>query len=364
VQGTGGRWYFSYVPITETHTDPDGNQYDTIHVEFPYTEEEHIPKRGKVSVIAECCEFPEPIVKKEDPNAKKDKKKKEEAEVWRRLDPIPEPVQYTTFQLVGRIGLKSKHTSNASMSLSDTQTQSLRGPGHKAPPVEEEGEDFEYVIATKQGHILKLGARHANPRAIKYLEMECPLPEPRNRNFMEFGCRRACFEEKADRASGSLFGGPDRRMSQPANAYKATRKRRPRPVANHQMCIFCRTLARPNVVMDQKKDIRVVNPPKKFYTNWEGAMLKKLKYTGGSCSLVILELGCEKKLDATRKLSERVYKLTKNSQRSTHIRISADDISVKKGAFGESEKVITIVDNVLNALLHIDRCMMDMKRRK
>ena len=58
-------------------------------------------------------------------------------------------------------------------------------------------------------------------------------------------------------------------MSQPANAYKATRKRRPRPVANHQMCIFCRTLARPNVVMDQKKDIRVVNPPKKFYTNWE-----------------------------------------------------------------------------------------------
>ena len=34
-------------------------------------------------------------------------------------------------------------------------------------------------------------------------------------------------------------------------------------------------------------------------------MLKKLKYTGGSCSLVILELGCEKKLDATRKLSER-----------------------------------------------------------
>ena len=59
----------------------------------------------------------------------------EEAEVWRRLDPIPEPVQYTTFQLVGRIGLKSKHTSNASMSLSDTQTQSLRGPGHKAPPV-------------------------------------------------------------------------------------------------------------------------------------------------------------------------------------------------------------------------------------
>ena len=64
------------MPITETHTDPDGNQYDTIHVEFPYTEEEHIPKRGKVSVIAECCEFPEPIVKKEDPNAKKDKKKK------------------------------------------------------------------------------------------------------------------------------------------------------------------------------------------------------------------------------------------------------------------------------------------------
>eukprot|EP01001_Neometanema_parovale_P000391 NODE_10424_length_593_cov_61.725532_g10149_i0.p1 GENE.NODE_10424_length_593_cov_61.725532_g10149_i0~~NODE_10424_length_593_cov_61.725532_g10149_i0.p1 ORF type:complete len:114 (+),score=27.46 NODE_10424_length_593_cov_61.725532_g10149_i0:55-396(+) len=113
--------------------------------------------------------------------------------------------------------------------------------------------------------------------------------------------------------------------------------------------------------MDQKKDVRVVPPPSKAYKAWESALLKSLKYTGGASSVAILELGCEKKMDNSKKTSERVYKLTKNSQRSTHIRISSEDLAIKGKP---DEHTIIITDNVLNALNHIDKCLLDMKRRK
>eukprot|EP01007_Sphenomonas_quadrangularis_P002268 NODE_3631_length_422_cov_54.501340_g3197_i0.p4 GENE.NODE_3631_length_422_cov_54.501340_g3197_i0~~NODE_3631_length_422_cov_54.501340_g3197_i0.p4 ORF type:complete len:71 (+),score=39.12 NODE_3631_length_422_cov_54.501340_g3197_i0:27-215(+) len=60
--------------------------------------------------------------------------------------------------------------------------------------------------------------------------------------------------------------------------------------------------------------------------------------------------------------------LCKNTGRATFIRISNQNLEMTKGKPQsnsiEADMLITIQDNPVNALTHIDRCMADKNKRK
>jgi hypothetical protein len=359
-QGKDGRYYFSYIPTVKTHINPEDVLYDTIRVDFPPVNEgetapQNLPLRGKMSVIAECCELPEPVKPPPEAN-KKDKKKKEPEPVAAdiKLDPILEPTTYSATQLIGRLGFSRRKDAFLSANATATGTKPTGSTSTfksnsedkaKAAPV---AEDFEYTIGTKKDHIFKIGVNPLHPRTIKYIEIEVPVVDAEDRSPLKHSLRHKQVTTTAD-----LF----------AAAREKKKKKKQRPVPNHQRCVTCGEFSRPNIVMDPKKDIRVINPPKKPYQTWETAMCKRLR--GAAGGLVILEMGCEKKPDASRKVSEKLYKTAKSSGNCTHIRLSTEDLEKKaKGGQGDGDKVICIVGPVLNSLVGIDRRMQDMKRRK
>uniref|UniRef100_A0A7S1IT43 Uncharacterized protein n=1 Tax=Eutreptiella gymnastica TaxID=73025 RepID=A0A7S1IT43_9EUGL len=358
-QGKGGRYYFSYVPVMKTHVDPSTVMYDTIRIDVPdgaMIMEDTLPTIGKISCVVECCELPEPKSKaKEDPKDKK--KKKDEPKVNLadiKLDPVLEPTQYSATQIIGRIMTKSLKQITASPGKIDLAASQQLSRANLASMKNEtiNSDVFEYRLTTKKGHVLSIGARYSDPRTIRYIEIEVPISDAADRDLLRSSvhCEMKVMPE-VDLATTNRL------------AAKKKKKSKPRPVPNHQLCINCGECARPNVVMDPKKDIRAINPPKKPYQTWEGIMAKQLRNTGGS--LVILEMGCEKKPDASRKLSEKLYKLCKNSGRCTFVRLSTEDLEKKgKAGAGEGDKMVSIVGPVLNSLMLIDRRMMEMKRRK
>uniref|UniRef100_A0A7S1NF99 Uncharacterized protein n=1 Tax=Eutreptiella gymnastica TaxID=73025 RepID=A0A7S1NF99_9EUGL len=349
-QGEGGRYYFSYVPITKTHTDPDQFLYDTIRIPFPSERgRDQLPRRGKISVIAECCILPEPTGdKKADEEGDGKRKKKAPAPAAPAvtadgsLEPVLEPTQYAACQLVGRMQLPRDRRN---------------GSAHSGDALGE-AETVEYRIGSIHGHILKIGIAPHAPRTILYLELECPVMDPARRDPNDFGVSRV---RATDPGAGKAAGGVSGRQPLAA-ARRSPRKRKSRPVPNHQLCLACHDFARPTVAMDPKKDPRcAANPGKKPYQAWETAMVKKQKNEG--MALCILELGCEKKPEAARKLSERIFKTTKSSGKASHVRIANEDLNTKKGS-GEGDKVVNIVDNIVNAVNNIDRRLIDKLKAK
>eukprot|EP01006_Ploeotia_vitrea_P030133 TRINITY_DN62595_c0_g1_i1.p1 TRINITY_DN62595_c0_g1~~TRINITY_DN62595_c0_g1_i1.p1 ORF type:complete len:916 (+),score=110.56 TRINITY_DN62595_c0_g1_i1:35-2782(+) len=374
-QGDGGKFFFSYVPVVETTKDPFDVYYDHVKIPFPTDEyREDIPKRGKISCVVECVIMPEPAedaTPKPDPKKGK-KKKKTQPSVKPR--PIDEPTRYCTYQMVGRLNTSRKDRKSAGSVMSAQSGQSRStvdissNSASKHTVEEEEGEAFEYRISSHKGHILKLGVNATASRTLKYIALELPIVTPGQQHI---GVRR----EPADTKPLSTFMSSEfafmdyrqrRGSAEAGKGSKKNSKKKPRPIPNHQLCQFCKDLARPHVLMN-KQDIRCVPIPKKPYMQWERAMLEDLKLDGGK-SVVILELGCEKKTDQCHKHAERIYKLTKNSQRSTLIRVSKNPIEAKKSggiSFGQgAETQITIGENVVLALGGIDRAIQDRTRRK
>eukprot|EP00668_Euglena_longa_P001172 GGOE01001394.1.p1 GENE.GGOE01001394.1~~GGOE01001394.1.p1 ORF type:complete len:806 (+),score=268.11 GGOE01001394.1:87-2504(+) len=349
-QGRGGRYYFSYVPVSVTHVDPDGVCFDTMHIEFPADAlEKTLPKRGKVSVIVECCEYPEPKPRESSDTKRGDKKKKDETVVptYVKLDPILEPVQYSACQLIGRFSHPTFR--RAELPQSNVPYRANDFPVFRT----EQPDDFVYTMTTRKGHVVDIGSNYNDPSTIRYVELEIPVFGPESRDLLHGPIRHELVPAMEEKLS------PSHKVQQ----QQQKKKKKPHPVPNFQRCVTCGELARPNVVMDPKKDIRAVQPSKKPYQQWETAMSKALRNQGSS--LVILEMGCEKKVDVSRKLSEKLFKLVKSSGRCTFIRLATEDLEKKaKSGQADADKMINMIGNIQQSLSNIDHRMQEMKRRK
>jgi hypothetical protein len=130
-----------------------------------------------------------------------------------------------------------------------------------------------------------------------------------------------------------------------------------KPVMNRIFCQFCRGLARPRIKM--LEDVAWIPTSNKAYRTWANDVRKTLGQDGGR-KLVILELGCEKKL---RMISDTLLKQTAMNG-TVLIRVnpsgvkSAPKTEKKEKPKEDSESLIVIDDdNSASAVQKIDQAL-------
>eukprot|EP01063_Lacrimia_lanifica_P018050 TRINITY_DN25012_c0_g1_i1.p1 TRINITY_DN25012_c0_g1~~TRINITY_DN25012_c0_g1_i1.p1 ORF type:complete len:759 (+),score=307.98 TRINITY_DN25012_c0_g1_i1:78-2354(+) len=354
-QGGQGRYFFSNVKAASTFQEPPrsttkaGRFIDVVRVPFPAPGDvAHVPvtsERGRqesldattkpvyngyrntlpptcrISTVIEVLIGP-----KEPPKPQKG---------TGDLPAVPHPFRRIVHHLTGRLDLRGVAPET----------------GAAADKV------VEHVLETSGEHLhqVKVGVHAGAPAEVKYLEWEVGCEDDLAPHTLDASTVRRCIPDAA---------------GQTAYIAAATKKRgdtkKPRvtrPTTNHQLCVHCHNIARPRIQM-AAKDPTLVPFARKTYQAWEKATLEGMKASDAN-RMLVLELGCTKKMDAVRKHSETCWKKVKNSGRASFVRIAHEDLETKKaGGEGGGDQYVTIQGDPKEMLRKLDRLLSEKLRKK
>jgi hypothetical protein len=228
-------------------------------------------------------------------------------------------------------------------------------------------ETLEYILLGRDHHGVRIGVDKVRPNIVRYMDFQCPsttqyesIDEPH-----KGGQLGAAFVSHVN------FIKERREVSAvaPSSASGAALDDRPPiPAPNHQLCANCHDVARPFVLMSKpgKKDEGFCHGLQaarvKQVKAWEKSMTDCLK-SDNTKSIVMLELGCDRKADPVKQYSEKTYKTLKQSK-CTHVRISTQDLEAKAKKGGEEGNAIVLVTNPTQALVALDNLLGERLRKK
>lgn len=328
-QGNRGLFYFANVSPTSSMTEP---LHDTIIdvVRIPLLSDNGEPfqlpsKPCRISVVCETV-----VQTKEMPP--------EDSKQPASAAGIPEHVVCNTWQLVGTL---EPHTF--------TEVE------FKAADV------VEYVLVGRKHHGVKIGVPKQTPRQMAYVELQLPSNGEHVRDPLSEGISRVRHTIVPAAAVK-----PNNNNS---TSHRVEADRPPCPVPNHVMCVGCHDVARPFVLMVKaaggNKDPGFLQSyagaRMKEFKGWEKLMMEALKLDS-SRSIVLLEVGADKKMDCSRAYSEKTFKTLKQSK-CTFIRICSQDLDSGKGAKAEEANSISITMNPVQGLITLDGLLNERARR-
>ena len=413
-QGAGGCFYFSHVEAEDTQQEPVQHKlHDIVTVPFPCDPSGvpyfQLPPRGaNVSIVCETVleeSLFEAHAKKGGDAGRRGASSPDKAnapKVAPRDKDDTNPYSYVrhVWQMVGAL-----HPSDTAPKLTEKEAAVLKeeaasvgqphhhlsaasGLGNAAEAeelVDAKRDAAEYVLETNlrydllpvkmpdaplvQQYVVKLGVPRAHPQRLRYLSLEVPCAEACENARPTFVAR--CREEKpsaaalaARAAAGSAGGGTASLLSR---GQKDAVKRPPIPAVNHILCEACHGIGRPFVLMSKPgvKDEGFAQgflaARTKQYKAWEKAMMEALKQDSNK-SLVILEVGCDRRMDPARAYSEKTFKTLK-SGKVTFVRIAPYSLETKKGGQDPPANQVTLEMPVVQAITRIDM-LLDRQRKR
>lgn len=381
-QGSNGWYYFSNVQLQQVLQEPVNNTYlDAIRIPFPVpptaTNDSQrsaadaiggpstkptahnnnnlpprLPVKGTVSFVVEIVLDPAATGEDHAPLP---------------ADKMPGPGAYPflhtidTWQLAGEL---------------DTSPEAIRAgiPEVKGAAVKD---PFEYVLLGRKGHCIRIGSLRSNPRAVLYVALEVPVRGEKEMGVWEAPAYVSRLTTpspstvlKMGQPTSSTFTGSAMSPRTPHAGSGAGQQQELVPALNHILCKYCRELARPFVNMSKPgaKDGgyaagSMLQRTRQFKV-WEKALIDSLK-SDPNKSVVLLEVGCERKVDVARTYSEKTFKLLKTAK-CTFVRLSKEDLTVKKtsGPTSDSPNSIAIVGDPINALTSIESAVNERIRKK
>lgn len=228
-------------------------------------------------------------------------------------------------------------------------------------------ETVEYILLGRDHHGVRIGVDKTKPSLVRYMDFQCPSTK---------------LEESLDDLNSGQLGAAfvshvsfvkERQLAAPSDAVAASlggknpSDRPPIPAPNHQLCANCHDVARPFVLMSKpgKKDEGFCHALQaarvKQVKAWEKSMMDCLK-TDNTRSIVMLELGCDRKADPVKQYSEKTFKTLKQSK-CTHVRISTQDLETKAKKGGDEGNAIALVTNPIQALVALDNLLGERLRK-
>jgi hypothetical protein len=324
-QGKKGLFYFSNITHRQTMQEPVHSKLiDVLHIPFP------VDGNGK------------PTVELQD-----------EALVSVMCETIiqPEAMPADTDKAL-RAALHDKNGNPCSYGSNVWQ---LIGKFKKLPFTESEfkgKEALEYILVGREHHALKIGVSKQATGKVCYMQLQSPCDDMAPQTVPSHTKLKAVPVDPAPQAA-------------------ATRKedhRPPAPTPNHLMCVGCHDVARPYVLMARPgcKDDGFCQSQlaarTKVFKAWEKLMMDAIKADSNK-SLVILEVGCDKRMDPARGYSEKTFKVMKQS-RCTFIRLSSQDLETKaKGGEAEAANYIVAQISPQQGLSIMDRAISERLRK-
>ena len=261
-----------------------------------------------------------------------------------------------TWQLAGHI--------DTSLDAIKSSIPDMKGVAPKDP--------IEYILQGRKGHCIRIGSLRSNPRAITYVNFEVPVKGEKELGSWESPTHITTLKTPSPSVA--------MRMGHPSSPF-ANSVLSPRtpttasstelvPTLNHILCKYCREQARPFVNMSKpgSKDTGFASAcmaqRSRQFKIWEKAIIDGLK-SDPNKSIVLLEVGCERKPDVARAYSEKTFKLLKTAK-CTFVRLSKDDLTVKKQTSPASDNPnsIAIVGDPINSLNAIETAVNERIRKK
>ena len=335
-QGRKGIFYFSNVRGISTFQEPTKRRFvDVVRIDFP-TDIYSLPHNAKLSFVVETLVKPKSI---------------KPAKGSGTLPAVPHPFKRIAFQLIGSINFTKTTAAGQSR---EHNTDGGHGGRNQRDRQKEGTTDsiVEHVLETSERtlHSVKIGVNASKLRYINYLHFEIACDDEEVEGFPKDTDDVATVhrEEKA-----ATLDNRRRREMRKAGAA--------RPTSNHQLCKSCHNTARPHVQM-AAKDLMLVPISKKSYQNWEKWVLEQMKLDSGK--LLIIELGCSKKMEACRRHSEMVWKKVKTGGRAHFLRISFEEIETKKGGGGGGEMLTIHGGDPKEVIKKLDRMLAEKVRKK
>ena len=423
-QASNGWYYFSNVPLSRTQQEPLHNSYsDFVQIDFPQpvapslssygaggvggfapvsSAEGLLPLRGMVSIVCEAVMLAEgehvpPAYAKAMAAAAAGPHSSSSASAAAGGLP-PNPYVYTNnvWQMVGTIdtsaaavarGLPELPKGSAAAAAAQANPSSHRGGG--AHGGRGEGAMFEYVLEGRRGHVLHIGALRSDPRRIVYLRLEVPHQDwPAAPGGVPSRLVRPMRDSSGAGASSAAYGGDDSFSGSPtaASPYGSgsgagfgssvrgggcgggggSSDDQLVPTLNHILCLGCRELARPYILMTRtgpggRKDdgfaSSVMAQRTRAFKAWEKSIVDALKQDQNK-SIVMIEVGADRKMDPSRAYSEKTYKLLKTAK-CTFVRLCPFNLETKAktGPSGDSANRIAIVCSPIAGLQAIERAV-------
>ena len=337
-QGVGGRYYFNFVQARGIFQEPSKKRFvDIVRIPFPRGDKEGrtkatiLPANCRISTVVECFIGPKEVAKA--------------TKGGETLPTVANPFKRICFQLVGSLSAPEHVGSSAPPTTALAQVN---------VPITESEKICEHILETSQKtlHCMKIGVPTKSCREVVYMEWEIACDDELPVQTEDVATVRR-HEATASAAMTQAFLVKKRELK------KGTA---PRPTTNHQLCVACHQIARPRVQMSAK-DPSVIPFTKKNYAAWEKSVMEQMKQSDSN-RLLVLELGCTKKMDAVRRHSEGCWKKVKNSGRASFVRIATEDLESKKGAGGSGDGYLAIQGDPKESLKRLDRMLSDKIRKK
>eukprot|EP00388_Colpodella_angusta_P028295 GDKK01012038.1.p1 GENE.GDKK01012038.1~~GDKK01012038.1.p1 ORF type:complete len:367 (+),score=26.30 GDKK01012038.1:66-1103(+) len=331
-QSMHGWYYFSHVPLSRTQQEPLHNTYsDVVKVDVPPPTFEggyQLPTVGKVSLV---CELAMLVDGEHNPN----QAKAAAAAVSASVPPNPYTYTNNVWQFVGHID-----TTNTASQFQDP----------KGAPIKDA---FEYILEGRKGHVLHIGSLRSKPQSISYIHLEIPHNDWDQQPF----------------AGPTHLNRPPRDQSEVSPSHTSPnmdpsdlrRGEELVPTLNHILCQSCREIARPHVLMSKpnKKDdgfaTAAMSQRNKTYKAWEKSIVDALKQDQNK-SIVILEVGADRKMDPSRAYSEKTYKLLKTAK-CTFVRLCNFNLETKGKPAAENPNSISILGQPIASLQALERAV-------
>ena len=372
-QGSKGKYYFSHVKPKETQQEPEHMKIqDHITIDFP-ANGFYLPQKSKISVVCESV-IRSDYLKQFESN--------KDVSMIRNTSSCAgakqNPYVYTdhVWQMVGHLEV------TAAPSLVKVQKQ---GYGlNSQTPVTAADTIYEYQLESNlrydlmrnapigskpvQSYCVKIGVPKNDTRKILYVKLVVPCAERDDSAVSSPSFVSKCVEQ-------SHLVAPNEEENPLLMALRHRKNTIECPAPNHILCNMCHGMGRPYVLMSKpasngmpavKDDIFCTSALKqreKLYKEWEKEMTNIVKKDKDK-PLVILEIGCDRKMDVTRAYSEKAFKLLKNSH-CHFVRITPFPIDQKKKSAGMPTPTneITVELPSVQALSQIDQILSEKARK-
>lgn len=343
-QGRRGWYYFSNQASRQTMHDPiTDTDIDVVHLQFPADGEDalELPDGCRISIMCETV-----------------------------IDTHRMPAEGSA----GR-GAAAAASSNSSK---DATTSSCRfvnswqvvgdfQHGTFSDPEFKNKDNVEYVLIGREHHGVRVGVLKQAPTRVQYIRVQ--LPATTQSEQLGSGAvgdaLGSAFVSHCRASVEKVVAQSGRGLAADSNANK--KEKPPLPVPNHILCANCHDVARPFVLMSKPgmKDEgfchALLAARTKQLKAWEKLMTESIK-SDTSKSVVILELGGDRKVDAARSYSEKTFKTLKQSK-CTFVRISSQDLETKGKKGGEEGNSVVLVMNPTQALVTLDNLLGERLRK-
>lgn len=199
---------------------------------------------------------------------------------------------------------------------------------------------------------VRIGVLAAHPDIIQYMDFDIPVGRAESQLIAQTfgrGGNAALSSAAASSSSSSSTAGAAAAKRSAANNSLAAKVAQThgglpallKPVPNHLFCPHCKALARPHVVMvpfnapagtkDPVFSYAAQNPKTRLFNGWLKLVCDALK-SDQTKTMCVLELGAEKRPDATKTVGERTWKVmaTTANGRLRYVRLSSQKLDSSK----------------------------------